>query len=144
MIVDLDRRRFTTDDGIVFGEVADGSASSLPVLKGLDRRNAMQKTANGTYTVSAGNQKIIDEALLAIHDGSKYNIKYRSLVYDDFRGLSGDLEAMNYRVTLGFKPYSNKYMKLEKIILSLKERGLSSATIEVDYKGKAFVKESVL
>jgi hypothetical protein len=35
-------------------------------------------------------------------------------------------------------------MKLEKIILSLKERGLSSATIEVDYKGKAFVKESVL
>ena len=34
--------------------------------------------------------------------------------------------------------------QLEKIILSLKERGLSSATIEVDYKGKAFVKESVL
>jgi hypothetical protein len=144
LIVELDRRRYATDDGIIFGEVTDGTASPLPILKGLDRRQMMVRTSNGTYSVSAGNQKIIDEALLAIHEGSKYNIKYRSLVYDDFRGISGDLEASNYRVTLGFKPYSNKYMKLEKIILSLKERGLSSATIEVDYKGKAFVKESVL
>ncbi len=144
MIVELDRRRFATDDAIVFGEATDGAGSSLPVLKGLDRRNLPERTANGTFLVSSGNQKIIEETLLAIHEGSKYNIKYRSLVYDDFRGLSGDLEASNYRVTLGFKPYSNKYMKLEKIILSLKERGLSSATIELDYKGKAFVKESVL
>lgn len=144
LIVELDRRRFATDDGIIFGEFTEGTVSSLPVLKGLDRRQNMVRTANGTYHVTAGNQKIIDEALLAIHEGSKYNIKYRSLVYDDFRGISGDLEATDYRVTLGFKPYSNKYMKLEKIILSLKERGLSSATIEVDYKGKAFVKESVL
>lgn len=144
MIVDLDRRRFATADGIIFGELLDGNISSLPVLKGLDRRQNMARTSNGTYQVGSGNQKIIHEALLAIHEGSKYNIKYRSLFYDDFRGISGDLEASNYRVTLGFKPYSNKYMKLEKIIISLKERGLSSATIEVDYKGKAFVKESVL
>lgn len=144
MIVELDRRRFATADGIIFGELSEGQISPLPVLKGLDRRQNMTRTANGTYRVSSGNQKIINEALLAIHEGSKYNIKYRSLVYDDFRGISGDLEASSYRVTLGFKPYSNKYMKLEKIILSLKERGLSSATIEVDYKGKAFVKESVL
>src|SRR5688572_2061280 len=35
MIVELDRRRYATDDGIVFGDVAEGAASSLPVLKGL-------------------------------------------------------------------------------------------------------------
>jgi|GEM_PF-3177197 len=144
MIVELDRRRYATDDGIIFGEAVEGMASSLPVLKGLSRKNALDRTANGTFIVSAGNQKIIEESLLAIHEGSKYNIKYRTLVYDDFRGLSGDLEDSNYRVTLGFKPYTHKYMKLEKIIISLKERGLSSATIELDYKGKAFVKESVL
>ena len=144
LVVELDRRRFVTDDGIIFGDASAGEEFSIPSLRGLEHHSELIKSKNGTFSTSNSNQRIIADTLLAIQEGSKYNIKYRKLIYDDFRGISGELEGSNYRVTLGFSPFANKYMKLEKIIISLKERGLSSATIELDYKGKAFVKESVL
>ncbi len=144
LIVELDRLRYVTDDGIIFGRVPENEVQTLPVLRGLDRKATLTTMANGELIPSAGNQRIIEETLLAIREGKRYNIFYRSINYDDFRGLVGDLQEPAYRVTLGFRPFENKYLKLEKILISLKQRGLTSATIELDYKGKAFVKESVL
>ncbi len=144
MVVELDMWRFVTDDGIVFGQTTEREVQTLPVLKGLDRKAPLVRSPNGTIVPSSGNQRIIDDTLLAISEGKRYNIEYRTLLYDDFRGLAGELQEPAYKVTLGFTPYSNKYLKLEKILTSLKQRGLTSATIELDYKGKAFVKETVL
>ncbi len=144
LVAELDRLRFVTDDGIVFGSISEKDAPALPVLKGLYRNAPFTKSENDTYVLSAANQKIVDEALLAIHDAARYNIQYRTLNYDEFRGLSADMLEPNYRITLGFQPFDGKYQKLAKIIESLKDRGLSSASIELDYKGKAFVKETTL
>jgi hypothetical protein len=144
LVVELDRLRFVTEDGIVFGQLTPEEAATLPVLRGLDRKAPLIRTANGTFVPSAGQQRPIEEALLAIKEGKDYNITYRTLTYDDFRGLSGELVEPSYRITLGFRPFESKYLKLDKILTSLKQRGLTSATIELDYKGKAFVKESVL
>lgn len=144
LIVELDRLRYVTDDGIIFGRVPENEVQTLPILRGLDRKASLTTMSNGALIPSAGNQRIIEETLLAIREGKRYNISYRSINYDDFRGLVGDLQEPAYRVTLGFRPFDNKYLKLEKILISLKQRGLTSATIELDYKGKAFVKESVL
>jgi hypothetical protein len=144
LVVELDRPRFVTDDGVIFGQLSPNEATTLPMLRGLDRSAPLIRTANGTFVPGAGQQRQIEEALLAIKEGRRYNILYRSLTYDDFRGLSGELVEPSYRITLGFRHFENKYLKLDKILTSLKQRGLTAATIELDYKGKAFVKESVL
>jgi hypothetical protein len=144
LLVELDRLRYVSSDGIVFGQLPEKEATAeLTVLRGLYKNLAGLRTENGTYLIGEANQRIVEDALLAIQAAKKYNIKYRSLTYDEFRGLSGDLLQPNYRITLGFRPFEDKYLKLQKIIDSLKERGLQSATIELDYKGKAFIKETV-
>lgn len=143
-VAELDKLRFVTDDGIVFGGMAINETSSLPVLRGLYKNVPFTKSENDTVVLSAANQRIVEEALLAIQEAARYNIQYRSLTYDEFRGLSAEMLEPNYRITLGFRPFDSKYAKLGKIIDSLKDRGLTSASIELDYKGKAFVKETTL
>lgn len=143
LIVELDKLRFATADGIVFGQISEREGSDLTVLRGLYKNPTGMKTENGTFIVGEANQRIVDDALLAIQEAKRYNIKYRTLTYDEFRGLSGQLLDPDYRITLGFKPFDDKYLKLQKIIGSLKEQGMKSATIELDYKGKAFIKETV-
>ncbi len=142
LIVELDRPRFVTEDGIIFGSAASNEGSGLPILKGLYKNASFTKSENETLVLSPANQRIVEEALLAIQEGARYNIQYRSLNYDEFRGLSGDLLEPAYRITIGFRPFDAKYLKLEKVIGSLKDRGLTSASIELDYNGKAFVKET--
>lgn len=144
LVAQLDKLRFVTDDGIIFGSMASGETSGLPVLSGLYKNAPFTRSENETLVLSAANQRIVDEALLAIHEASRYNIQYRSLTYDEFRGLSAEMLEPAYRITLGFRPFNDKYIKLAKIIESLKDRGLTSASIELDYKGKAFVKETTL
>jgi len=140
LVAELDQLRFVTDDGIVFGGQSPSEAPTLPVLRGLYKSSPFVKGDNDTFILSAANQRIVDEALLAIKEASRYNIQYRSLTYDEFRGLSAEMLEPNYRITLGFRPFEAKYLRLEKVIENLKDRGLTSATIELDYKGKAFVK----
>jgi hypothetical protein len=144
LVAELDKLRFVADDGTIFGSMSTGESTALPILRGLYRSAPFIKSENETLIPNPTNQKIIDEALLAIHEAARYNIQYRSLTYDEFRGLSAEMLEPAYRITLGFRPFSDKYIKLAKIIESLKDRGLTSASIELDYKGKAFVKETTL
>lgn len=142
LVAELDRLRFVTEDGVVFGAMAQTEISALPILRGLYKNAPFLKSENETLVLSAANQKIVDEALLAIQEGARYNIQYRSLTYDEFRGLSGELLEPSYRITIGFRPFESKYVKLVKVIESLKDSGMKSATIELDYSGKAFLKET--
>ncbi|RYZ54447.1 MAG: hypothetical protein EOP07_15965 [Proteobacteria bacterium] len=144
LVAELDKLRYVTDDGIVFGGMTSTETTTLPVLRGFYKAAPFTKSENDTIVLSPANQRIVDEALLAIQEASRYNIQYRSLTFDEFRGLSAEMLEPNYRITLGFRPFEGKYLRLEKIIETLKDRGLSSATIELDYKGKAIVKETVL
>lgn len=143
LVVELDKLRYVTDDGIVFGTAPASEGSGLTVLRGLYKVPAGPRRDNGTVIIGEANQRIVNDALLAIKEAKRYNIKYRSLTYDEFLGLSGDLLEPNYRVALGFAPFDAKYEKLKKIIDTLKEQGAQAATIELDYKGKAFIKQTV-
>ncbi|MBC7661777.1 MAG: hypothetical protein H7249_18945 [Chitinophagaceae bacterium] len=140
LIAELDKMRFVTEDGIVFGGPTSTEATGLPVLRGLYRSAPFTKSENDTLVLSAANQRIVDEALLAIKEGSRYHYQYRTITYDEFRGLSAEMLESNYRVTLGFQPYRDKYERLEKILEGLKDSGQTSASIELDYKDKAFVR----
>ena len=42
---------------------------------------------------------------------------------------------------MGRSPFENRYKKLEKILASLKGKRVENARIELDFEGKAFVKE---
>ncbi len=143
-VAELDSLRYVSEDGIIFGRAPESESSNLPLLRGLDRKAPMNKNNNGTFVTSSGNQRIIEEALLAVRIGQTHQVHFRTLQYDDFRGLSGEILDPPYRVILGFKPFESKYLKLDKILGTLRQRGITSASIELDYKGKAFVKESVL
>lgn len=141
IIAQLDKPRFVTDDGIVFGTVGPNEVPTMPRLEGLYKNAPFTKSENETMVLSAANQKIVDLALLAIREGARYNIQYSLLTYNEFRGLSAQMLESDYRITLGDPPYDRKYERLAKVIASLRDRGSLRASIEVDYKGKAFVKE---
>lgn len=144
LVAELDKLRFVTDDGVIFGGMANGETTALPILRGLYKNAPFTKSENETLVLSAANQRIVDEALLAIQEGARYNIEYRSLTFDEFRGLTAEMLEPNYRVTLGFRPFDLKYQRLKKVVETLKDREVMSASIELDYAGKAFVKETTL
>ncbi len=139
-----DKLRFVTSDGIVFGVLNTNETTTLPILQGLYTSSPFTKSENDTFVLSPANQKIVDEALLAIQEATRYNIQYRTITYDEFRGFSAEMLEPNHRIILGFQPFESKYLRLVKIIKDLKDQGLSSARIELDYKSKAFVKEIAL
>ena len=144
LVAELDKLRFVSGDGVIFGNLASGETTALPILRGLYKNVPFTKSENETLILSAANQRIVDEALLAIHEGARYNIQYRSITFDEFRGLTAEMLEPNYRVTLGFRPFDLKYQRLKKVVETLKDRDLTSASIELDYAGKAFVKETTL
>jgi hypothetical protein len=144
LVAELDALRFVSEDGVIFGRTTEGENPMLPTLRGLDRKAILSKNKNGSFVTTSGNQRIIEETLLALRQAEDHGLQFKSLLYDDFRGLSGELLEPLYRITLGFKPFESKFVKLDKILPNLRQRGITSASIELDYKGKAFVKESVL
>ena len=117
------------------------SQSGLTKLTGLTPKESITYKNDRSISLPIGDREIIDKANLLIKTAMGYNIKYKSINFDEFRGFSGMLSNNNYNVVIGFPPFEAKYKKLNRIIYELKTQGKFSAKIELDYQGKAFVKK---
>ena len=132
-------RIFTESQKLI--DVDNYSVEGLPILTGLSPIDKIEYKGDRSIYLPINDLEIIQKANLLIEKALGYNIKYKKINYDEFRGFSGQLLKNNYSVVLGFPPFEPKYKKLNRIIYELKTQGKFSANIELDYQGKAFVKK---
>ena len=70
----------------------------------------------------------------------KQSFAVKSISYVDYRGFSAVVDD-DTEIVLGSIPFHDKIDKLSSIYSKLKAQGTTAARIELDYDGKAFVKE---
>lgn len=139
--IDLGKARFVNNQGEVFGFFKEGQHSWLPILRGLKLTQKPEFFPNQTMKLDLETKTVVDEALFLLDLSLSYNITYRELHFDPYRGFRGQLSNHRISVELGREPFDTRLSRLRKILDDLTQKGVSSAHIELDYQGKAFVQE---
>jgi hypothetical protein len=71
------------------------------------------------------------------------NIPVKQLNFQKFRGYALTLQD-DTEIVIGLKPFAYKLKKLNDILTGLARDGIVASRIELDYEGKAFIKERKL
>ncbi len=133
--------RLVSSDSKVFGIYDEAKHSQLPYIKGIEIANELIYLDDNSMRISEKNLRLIQEALLLIELGISYNINYKTILFDPYRGFAAMLRGKRIRVEMGRSPFENRYKKLEKILAALEKKKVHTARIELDFPGKAFIKE---
>lgn len=104
-----------------------------------DRR--LEWTDRQSLNLSSEESRAILEYLDLIKaiDDAKLDIK--SIHHLRFRGFVVKLSETETDVTLGYGSFEKKLVKLKQILGSLNRRSINAERIELDFEGKAFIKE---
>ncbi|SME91065.1 cell division protein FtsQ/DivIB [Pseudobacteriovorax antillogorgiicola] len=137
-------KRLLSDKGKVFGQYSEKHHHHLPMISGISIDRKLDLDNEQSVVMSERNNEVLQEALLLINDGLRYNIRYKAIHFDSFRGFQVLLFDKRIRVEMGRRPFNKRYIKLEKILSNLSKKRVNTARIELDYQGKAFIKESTL
>ena len=145
-----EKTRFLTRDGTVYGEFRDTENAPTPVK--------LLSVVNGVFDEHQGN-RLFDHSLRLITSPEEKsillqaislstivannNLSISGVSYQKFRGYSIKLKDET-DVVLGLYPFEHKLEKLKSIQLRLSARGVAASRIELDYDGKAFIKEKKL
>jgi len=143
------KTRFLANDASVFGDVAEASPHSpggRPIVKVMgifdQRPNPVVDSSTRVITTS-DERRHIQEALEIWRLVAENNISIKSINFQKFRGyalfLSDETE-----IIIGLKPFDYKLKKLRSILDGLSRDGILASRIELDYEGKAFIKERKL
>jgi hypothetical protein len=139
--VKLHTTRLVNPNGRVYGKIQQGQQDLLPILRGIDIKTKPEILPDQTLHLEPNVQNTIDEALLLINQSLSYNITYKDIEFDPYRGFRGHLGNLRISVEFGRRPFDKKLHRLRKILNDLIKQGRRSARIELDYQGKAFVRE---
>lgn len=86
------------------------------------------------------NIKILKDAIQLVEEANRNRFLIHTLEYIEHRGFRALLKKTNIYAMFGFPPFSDKLKRLKKVIQTPSEKKI--VEIELDYKDKAFVKES--
>ena len=139
--VKADKLRVISASGIVYGSYK--KSLGLPLLKGVFRRpkSAFRINKNNSLILSEDEQNLINEALLLSKVLLENSLKTKSITFERYRGFFADIPHLNLEVSFGRKPFQTKITKLFKVLSKLRQSGKVASRIELDYDGKAFVRE---
>ncbi len=138
--------RLLSQLGHVYGTARDDHAS-LPLLSGLiDTNNVARMRDNNTLLLSAEQEVIAKEALelLALLSQTTLRDSFDEIRFVKFRGITLRSSHDDLEVTIGRSPFDRKVDGLNRILAGLKKKGSQAQRIELDYDGKAFIKEKRL
>jgi hypothetical protein len=143
------KTRYLSLDATVFGDSADSTgnpsgASPAVIVTGVfdQRQNPTIDDSMRVVTTTEERRHLAD-ALEVWQKSNESMIELRQINFQKFRGYSITL-ADGTEVVLGIKPFDYKLKKLRGILENLKKDGSVAARIELDYEGKAFIKEKKL
>lgn len=143
------KTRFMALDGTVFGDAADNSgnpsgAHPTVVITGIfDQRTNPGVDASLRVVTTAEERKHLLDALDVWQRSGEAGVDVKQVSFQKFRGYSIALSD-DTEITIGLKPFDYKLKKLRGILDGLKRDGVVAARIELDYEGKAFIKERKL
>ncbi len=138
-----DRLRFLTRDGVVYGEIHDNQ-TPLIRLNGVfsGRSDDHFELSETNSLVTSENEKNVLSEAVELNDV----VQARGLMVDfiefqEYRGFVIHLADENIEVAIGRKPFDMRLKRLQTTIDQLKKNGILFSRIELDYDGKAFIKE---
>lgn len=142
--------RYLTAEGTVYGDSANpasnpsGNAPSV-LLSGVFEARAgnLQLDRTARLITTADEQAVLINAVTLWRLCSAQNLALRSITYQKFRGFDAKLEDGS-EVVLGAAPFEYKIDKLVGIFTKLRKQGVAASRVELDYDGKAFIKERKL
>lgn len=148
LVIQADQLRYVASDGTVFGDgvVNTDDFPALPIVSGIftNRSEAFSLNENGTVILNGEEQGLLKESVqlsLALKAGGWTATQ---LDYKRFRGFFATIQKPELEVAFGRAPFSRKVERLREIVNKLEKSGSMATRIELDYQGKAFIKEKKL
>lgn len=142
VLINTDVLRLLTEDGIVYGVASQEQIASLPKVYGLfAERKQFIFASDHSLPLGESETEKIKEAILLYQTTKDQGIPLSTLEFQKFRGFFAVLAEGGTTVTFGRAPFEAKIQRLKTILTQLKAKSILSERIELDYEGKAFVKE---
>jgi len=147
LVVDTgDKRRFLTVDGDVYEDQkksADNWKPERPVIHGIFSHNGAPLVWNeqNLLVINQEQKRATKEAVALYQALVDQKVDVVGIQHLRFRGFVITLRDANTEVTVGYGPFKEKLVKLKEIIAHLQKTGSKAARIELDFQGKAFIKE---
>lgn len=150
LLVSLGQRtRFLTSDATVYGDASDnsgnpfGSHPSVIVAGIFDARSQFAVDGSLRVITTEEEKRHLLDAIEIWQRSGDAGIELRQISFQKFRGFSVVL-ADETEIVVGLRPFEFKLKKLRGILDGLRRDGIVAARIELDYEGKAFIKERKL
>lgn len=132
--------RYLSTKGNIYGQ--SKRDSGYPQLSGvLLSAKTYETDADDIYVLTANEQENLRQATLLLNVARQNKLAVGKIVYESYRGFKAKVSDLDAWVFFGYAPFAKKFQKLQNILMSLREKNAQATRIELDYEGKAFVKE---
>lgn len=133
---------FISDENQVF-ESEDISKDNLVKVSNIVERSRgkLKFDEDNSLELESEEEKYIQESLVLYHSLIKNNFEIKQIDFNKYRGFYVTINNSEIEVILGRMPFDQKIKRLLQIIELQKSSGTQISKIELDYEGKAFIKE---
>lgn len=151
--------RYLTQDGTVYGDASEewAAVTTLPnsqptkqsmiLLKGIfdvrPNTSPLHLDHSQRLVLTPEEKNLLLDGIGLYKQASKQALELKALDFQGYRGFAL-LLSDGTEVVLGQAPFDYKLEKLLSILGKLKSQGTTASRIELDYDGKAFIKERKL
>jgi cell division septal protein FtsQ len=144
--IQADKPRFLSSQGQIYGIVPASQKDLMIEVSGIfePSRKDFEFSQDHTLTLTPAETKRISNLL----ELNKYvvdnDLAVTAYRFINYRGFEITLKDHSTKVLLGKSSFSEKLERLKNILNDLNQKGKQAQIIELDYKGKAFIKEAEL
>ena len=140
MAVAADKKRYVSKEGDVYGLAKN---EDIPLLTGVffrEKKDYAFSKRNSLIVTKSENEKI-KKAILIKKEALKKNLLIKKIKFTPYRGFSVLLKSGTW-IVLGNRSFPYKIKKFVEVKKRLTHENKKITYIELDYKGKAFIKTS--
>jgi len=143
MRVKADEIRLVSAAGQIYGVARHPTDDGLPLIEGLNfgSNDHLKWSDAKTLVLDAKTETALKEILTLHNDAKAAGFNFDLYSYAPFRGITTHEVQKNIEIVVGRPPYAQRLESLKKILSNLEQRGSQAQRIELDYQGKAFIKE---
>ena len=144
--VQVDRIRLISDLGAIYGQPQSDLEHSLPFVSGVfERKDSDYRFTEDGVLIAKPDEALLVREAIDLEDATRNrNQTPISIAFNSFRGFTVVLSNTGIEVLFGRFPFGERPTRLVSILDKLKAKGMSASRIELDFDGKAFVKEKPL
>lgn len=145
-LVKADKLRYLSSEGVVFGDPRKNYFKIEPeptyIVDLFDRKSGSWNFYNNSSLILEQKERVLVDQVLNLRGVLRdNNIIAEKIIVDRYRGFSLILKDTNTEVILGSKDFASRVVRLATVTRNLEKKGIQAERIELDYEGKAFIKE---